>query len=107
MSDVKLMELAEAPGENQCKRIELVHPLTDYVYPLAVYFLDGRYFVITDTCKECHGSLARGKRVGLFAFCSKEDHPWNVKTGLLKYDRTRSMPVYRVHVRDDGIYIEI
>jgi len=101
------MNLAEAPGENQAKRFELVHPLTDYLYPLAVYFIDGRYFVISDVCKECGGSLVGGQINGLIATCSNEEHPWNVKTGLLKYNRTRSMPVYRVHVRDDGIYIEI
>ena len=107
MSDVKVINLSEAPGEGQGKYVELTHPLTDYVYQLALFFYNDRYFVITDVCKECGASLAGGQIKDKFAICSGHEHPWNFKTGLLKYDRTNSTPVYRVHVRDDGIYIEI
>ena len=107
MSDVKLIDLSEAPAEGEAKRVDIVHPLTEYPYRLSIYFYKNRYFVITDTCKECGASLALGEIRSPFVICSGHEHPWNFKTGLLKYDRTNSLPVYRVHVRDDGIYIEI
>lgn len=107
MSDIKLVELAEAPAEGAGKQINMVHPLTEYPYQLGLFHIKDRYFVVTDHCKECGGTLAIGKLNGMYALCSMEDHPWNVKTGLLKYDRTQSLPTYRVQVRDDGIYIEI
>ncbi len=107
MSEVKLMDLADAPPEGVAKRVDLVHPLTEYPYQLSVYFLKNRYYVITDICKECGASLAAGEVRPPFVICSGHEHPWNFKTGLLKYDRTNSLPVYRVQVRGDEIYIEI
>ncbi|QPJ62244.1 MAG: hypothetical protein G3M70_10325 [Candidatus Nitronauta litoralis] len=107
MSEVKLLDSNDLPVEGEAKYVELIHPLTEYPYPLSIYFAKNRYFVVTDTCKECGASLAAGKINGLFVTCSGQEHPWNFKTGLLKYDRTNSMPVYRVLLRDDGIYIEI
>jgi hypothetical protein len=43
----------------------------------------------------------------MFALCAREDHAWNIKTGLFKFDRTQSIPTYRVTIKDEGLYIEI
>ncbi len=107
MSEVKLLDMKDAPVEGEPRFVELTHPLTEYPYPLSVFFAKERYFVITDTCKECGSGLSEGKINGMFVTCTGEEHPWNFKTGLLKYNRTSSIPVYRVLVKDDGIYIEI
>lgn len=107
MSEVKLIELKDCPAEGEIKFVELIHPLTEYPYPLSIFFAKDRYFVLTDTCKECGASLAVGTLNGMFVTCSGEEHPWNFKTGLLKYNRTISMPVYRVQIKDEAIYIEI
>ncbi|MCF8719801.1 Rieske (2Fe-2S) protein [Nitrospina gracilis] len=107
MSDVKISGLEEAPAENEGRIVQFNHPFTDYPYTLALYQSGGRYYVITDSCKMCGSSLGRGTLKGMYAACSMEGHPWHIKTGLCKFDRTQSQPTYRVQVRDDGLYIEI
>ncbi len=107
MSDVRILDLADAPEEDQSKKVKFEHPLTNIIYTLGVYFAKGRYLAITDTCKKCNSSLAQGKLNGMYALCVREDHPWHIKTGLFKFDRTQSIPTYRVTVKDEGLYIEI
>ncbi len=107
MSEVRLLDLADAPEEGRGKRIELDHPFTEIQYALGVYFVKGRYLVITDQCKKCESSLAEGKLNGMYALCAREQHAWHIKTGLFKFDRTQSIPTYRVTVKDEGLYIEI
>jgi len=107
MSEVRILDLADAPEEGQGKRVQFEHPYTEFPYTLGVYFAKGRYLAITDACKKCESSLALGKVNGMFALCVREDHPWNIKTGLFKFDRTQSIPTYRVTVKDEGLYIEI
>ncbi len=107
MSSVKISELADAPAEGKGKRVDLEHPLTFYKYNLALFNAKGRYYVITDICKLCNGSLVRKELNGLYAACSKEDHLSNIKTGIYKFDRTLSVPIYSSSVEPDGIYINI
>jgi nitrite reductase/ring-hydroxylating ferredoxin subunit len=107
MSEVRILDLADAPVEGQSKQVEFEHPVTDKVYTLGLYFAKGRYLAIIDLCKKCESSLAEGKLAGMYAFCAREDHPWHIKTGLFKFDRTQSIPTYRVTVKDEGLYIEI
>lgn len=107
MSEVRILDLADAPKEGESKQVEFEHPLTDKIYTLGVYFAKGRYLVIIDLCKKCNSSLANGKLNGMYAMCAREDHPWHIKTGLFKFDRTQSIPTYRVTLKDEGLYIEI
>ena len=107
MSEVRLIDIADVPEEGQGKRIELNHPFTEIQYALGVYFSKGRYLVVTDQCKKCESSLAQGKMKGMYALCAREEHAWHIKTGLFKFDRTQSIPTYRVTVKDGGLYIEI
>ena len=107
MSEVRILDQADAPGEGEGKRVEFEHPYTEFPYALGVYFAKDRYFVITDTCKKCGSSLTPGAVNGMFALCAREQHPWNIKTGLFKFDRTLSIPTYRVVIKDEGLYIEI
>ncbi|CAI2717436.1 Rieske (2Fe-2S) protein [Nitrospina watsonii] len=107
MADVKISGLDEAPADNEVRVVQFEHPVTDIPYTLALYHVGERYYLITDACKLCGSSVGHGDWNGMFARCVTEGHPWNIKTGLCKFDRTQSLPIYRVHVRDDGLYIEI
>ena len=107
MSEVRILNLADAPEEGEGKRVEFEHPFTDFPYALGVYFAKGRYLAIADNCKRCESSLAEGKVNGMYALCAREQHAWHVKTGLSKFDRTQSIPTYRVTVKDEGLYIDI
>ncbi len=107
MSEVRILDLADAPEEGKGKRVEFQHPFTEFPYALGVFFAKDRYLVITDTCKKCNSSLAQGKVNGMYALCAREDHAWHIKTGLFKFDRTQSTPIYRITVKDEGMYIEI
>ncbi len=81
MSEVRILDLADAPKEGESKQVEFEHPLTDKIYTLGVYFAKGRYLAIIDLCKKCNSSLANGKLDGMYAFCAREDHPWH-RTGV-------------------------
>jgi nitrite reductase/ring-hydroxylating ferredoxin subunit len=107
MSEVRILDLADAPEEGLGKGVEFEHPYTEFPYALGIYFAKGRHFVITDKCKKCESSLTQGKVNGMFALCAREQHPWNIKTGLYKFDRSQSIPTYHVTVKDEGLYIEI
>ena len=107
MSEVRILDLADAPEEGRAKRVEFDHPFTEIPYALGVYFAKDRYWAMADQCKKCESSLANGGMNGMFALCAREQHPWHIKTGLLKFDRTQSIPTYRITVKDEGMYIEI
>ncbi|MDH5762320.1 MAG: hypothetical protein OEZ51_05010 [Nitrospinota bacterium] len=107
MSEVRILDLADAPVEGEAKRVEFDHPFTEIRYALGVFFAKERYWAITDQCKKCESSLGKGKVNGMYVQCSREQHAWHIKTGLYKFDRSMSTPIYRVTVKDEGLYIEI
>lgn len=107
MSEVRILDLADAPEEGKGKRVEFSHPYTEIAYALGVFFAKDRYWAIADHCKKCDGSLGKGTVNGMYAQCAWEQHSWHIKTGLYKFDRTQSTPTYRITVKDDGLYIEI
>ena len=107
MSEVRILDLADAPVEGESKQVRFEHPITEIVYTLGVYFAKGRYLAMIDLCKKCESTLTRGKLNGMYALCAREDHAWHIKTGLFKFDRTQSIPTYRVTTKDGGLYIEI
>ena len=107
MSEVPILDLADAPQEGQGKRVEFEHPYTEIPYALGVFFAKDRYWAITDQCKRCDSSLAKGTVNGMYALCTREQHAWHIKTGLFKFDRSQATPIYRITVKDEGMYIEI
>ena len=68
MSEVKVLEMSEAPEENSGKVVEFVHPYTSFPYVLGVFHVKDRYFAITDDCKACGNSLGKGKLNGMYVF---------------------------------------
>ncbi len=107
MSEVKISDLEDAPAEGEGRALVFDHPWTEIEYELALFHEGDRYFVITDRCALCETKLSQGERQGMYVRCVREGHPWHIKTGLCKFDRTRALPTYRVKVKDDGLYIEI
>ena len=107
MSLEKLLHLDDLPPEGKPRRIEYSHPYTEIAYVLGVFHTNDRYYVVADECKKCGASLATGTLTGLFAKCTREEHAWNIKTGLYKFDRALGLNTYRTHLKDDGLYIEI
>ena len=53
MSNVKILELDEAPEEGTGRQIDLEHPYTEWKYILAFYNVEGKYYCISDKCKSC------------------------------------------------------
>ena len=108
MSKVKISEINDAPLEGSGKQINLTHPLTEMKYVLAIFYVDGKYYVLTDACRMCGGSLGRLPDLrGMFAACDQEQCLWNIRRGSCKFDRSSVTPTYRVAVMEDGLYIEI
>ncbi len=107
MTTVHLSSLEDAPEEGAGKRIHFEHPLTEIEYDVGLFCVKGKYYAITDDCKHCQNSLALGELNGLYASCLHEDHAWNVKSGVCKYNRSETLPTYRVTIQDEGLYIEI
>ncbi len=108
MSQVKILEIEDAPIDGSGKRIPFEHPYTTIKYELALFHVDGKYYVITDRCKICGGSLGRVPNLrGMFAICCGQECLWNIKRGVCKFDRTSVVPTYKVAVREDGLYVNI
>ncbi len=107
MSLEKLLDLNDIPKDGESLRIEYDHPYTEISYILGVFHIKDKYYVVADDCKKCGCSLAKGTLDGLIAKCTLEEHPWNVKTGLFKFDRSMGLNTYRSYLKDDGLYIEI
>ena len=108
MSQVKILEIEDAPSEGSGKRVPFEHPHTTIKYELALFQVEGKYYAITDRCAICGASLGRGPNLqGMFASCSGQECLWNIKRGVCKFDRTSVMPTYKVAAREDGLYIDI
>ncbi len=107
MTTVLLSSLEDAPAEASGIRVDFEHPLTEIKYEVGLFCVKGKYYGITDPCKHCQGSLAAGELDGMYASCLGEGHAWNVKSGVCKYNRSETLPTYRVAVQDDGLFIEI
>ena len=107
MSKVKILELSQAPEEGTGKQINLEHPYTEIKYILAFFNVEGKFYCMTDQCKSCEGSLAKGVLRGMFAFCNKEECGWNIRKGYCKWNHSETTTIYKVSTQDDGFHIEI
>jgi hypothetical protein len=108
MSKVKILETNDAPLDGTGKQINLTHPFTEKAYVLAIFCVEEKYYVLTDECRMCGGSLGLRPDIrGMFAACGKEECLWSIRRGSCKFDRSSVTPTYKVNVMDDGLYIEI
>ena len=107
MSQVKIVEIAEAPEEGTGKQIVFDHPYTEMEYILGLFKVEGKYYAIKGVCVICEGSLGAGELNGLIVTCSRRECLWNIRKGYCKFDRSTVMPTYKVAEKEDGLYIEI
>lgn len=75
---------------------------------LALFQLEGEYYIIDDACSHAGGSLAEGAIAGDVVTC-----PWHGATFDIRTGESLSMPahegvaVYKVRVTGDDIEVEI
>ena len=75
--------------------------------PLAVYALNGEYFVTDDTCTHGMASLADGFIEGEEIQCPFHGGAFNIKTGeATEFPCNEPLKTYQVYVQDDVIYIQ-
>ena len=107
MAEVKIANLDEVPEEGTGKVVEFEHPLTGYEYSIALFQVKNKFHALKNECKRCSGHLGNGQLNGYYISCPRDDTPWNIKNGLCKFDKTLSMPSYKVQKKDDGLVIII
>ena len=107
MAEVELVKLEEAPQEGTGKIIDVEHPITAYDFHLALFQVREKFYALDNECGRCSGKLGKGKLNGMYVFCPQDDTPWNVKNGLCKFDRTRSVPSYKIWVENGTLFTNI
>ena len=107
MAEILLVMLKDAPEEGTGKTIDIEHPLTAYDFHLALFQVNSKFYALDNECGRCSGKLGRGKLSGMYVFCPQDDTPWNIKNGLCKFDRTRSVPSYKVRLENGALYTNI
>lgn len=75
--------------------------------PLAVYFVDGEYFVSDDTCSHGEASLSEGSVDGAAIDCPWHSGKFCLRTGeALNFPAVTAIRVYPAIVRDGAIFIQ-
>ena len=99
---IRLCPVADVLSDEP-KRIEL-----EKFPPLAVYALDGDYYVTDDTCTHGMASLADGFIEGEEIQCPFHGGAFNIKTGeATEFPCSEPLKTYQVTVQDDVIYIQL
>lgn len=77
--------------------------------PLAVYQVDGQYFITEDTCSHGKASLSEeGELDGFVITCTWHDGQFDVRTGeALSMPCTKSIKSYSAIVKDGVVWVEI
>jgi ethylbenzene dioxygenase ferredoxin component len=98
---VKLCAVSEVLTDEP-KRIEI-----ENFPPLAVYALDGEFYVTDDTCTHGMASLADGYLEGEEIQCPFHGGAFSIKTGeATEFPCSDPLKTYQVSVQDDDIYIQ-
>lgn len=79
------------------------------IAPLAVYRVDGGFFVTDDTCTHMHASLGEeGSLEGHIIQCTWHNGKFDIRTGaVVGPPCTAPLKTYPVTVRDGAVFIEI
>lgn len=75
---------------------------------IAIFHHDGQFRAISDICNHRGGPLSEGRVRGEFVMCPWHAWEYSVVTGKgpAGYDEEQ-VPVYRVEVRADGVYVQL
>ena len=75
---------------------------------IALFFIDGEYHAIDNTCTHAGGSLSEGECEGTTVTCPWHGATFDVKTGtVLSAPAYENVKSYKVQVQGDDIQIEI
>lgn len=101
MSDVRVCAKGELP-EGGATRVAMPDGT-----PVAVFYSDGEYYALGDTCSHEESSLSEGVVEDGEVECPKHGALFDLKTGKPKtLPATRPVATYAVRIEDDQIYVE-
>ncbi|MBX6394751.1 MAG: non-heme iron oxygenase ferredoxin subunit [Alicyclobacillaceae bacterium] len=100
MALVKIASLDELqPGQMKRVRIDEVD--------LAVYHVDGGYYVTSDVCTHAVASLTEGSLDGYVVTCPKHGGKFDVRTGAAVHlPAFTPLKTYQVYIQDGGVWID-
>ena len=103
MTLVKLCDTDEV-SEDEPLQIEI-----DGREPLAVYLVEGNFYVTDDTCTHGKASLAdEGELDGFIIECTWHDGAFDIRTGEpTAMPCTRPIRTYPCEVQDDAVYADL
>ncbi len=97
---IELCKISEV-DEGSAKRVE-AHGLS-----LAVFNLNGAFYVMDDACSHGPGSLSEGYIQGDNIECDFHNGMFNIKTGeVVEPPCLIPQKVYKVTVKDEAVFIE-
>ena len=92
----------DAVEDGEALRVEI-----DGRPPLAVYHVDGEFFVSDDTCSHGEASLAEGSVDGAEVECPWHSGKFCLRTGAaLNFPAVTPIRVYTAIVRDGAVFIQ-
>ena len=102
MTLTKLCDVAAvAPGE-------MIPAEVEGLLPLAVYNVDGEFFVTSNVCTHSVAMLTDGDLEDGIVECPMHGGMFNVKTGeATHYPCFEPLQTYKVVVQDGGVFIEV
>lgn len=101
MAQVEVCKVGEIP-EGTAKRIVIKRN------PIAVFFTEGQYFAIDDTCTHAEVSLAGGAVHDCKVSCPLHGAEFDLKTGeALRLPAVTPVETYPVTIDGDTIYVEV
>ena len=74
---------------------------------LALFNVDGRYFVIDNTCAHRGGPLGEGDVDGCVVVCPWHGWRWDVTTGVNVNNPAVKVACFPVTVEAGGVYVEL
>lgn len=104
MSDslVRLIDESAVPdGEARCVRI-------DGLEPVAVFKVEGQYYVTQDTCTHATASLSQGWLEGHEVICPVHEGRFDIRDGrALCFPVTEPVNTFAVSIRDGAIWADL
>ena len=96
----KVAEKSELdPG--QCKVVEVEGKT------LALFNVDGNYYVLDNTCLHRGGPLGEGELDGALVTCPWHGWRWDVTTGANPMNPAAKVPCFEVKVEGNSVFVEL
>ena len=85
-----------------CKKVELGN------YKLAVFHVDGDFYVIDDTCSHAEASLSEGQLEGTIVRCPRHGAKFDITNGkALSLPAFKPVRSYKVQLAGDEVQVEL